>query len=602
MLLKIVPIVVLLLAGSHAHAQAAYVQQRPGAPYPNIHVYSDSPTQWDRVGETDDGLTFYVDARGHCPDHWKSQTNSYLKVVSGSQDVAHANLRVSEHHQNYGPDHGQGWEQHTLTGTYVNPQSPNSSPVAVCNAQLAARSAGAPDPEQRRRELLATGFNVEVQRAYQAQFGLNCSDTGGGYQSSQFFRATADVYATVQCHSNPAALDVPEPPPPQRQPDPVGINSMDIWANPSASANYRGFCPKRIHFGGEIRYVLPANGNDRDVKYRYIATHGVNVFKSDVYTTKFTETGKKILKSWPLQFPLVTGGPQLSAATESEAPDVYGGTVVLEFVGNPPIHANLKPVKFNITCLKEGQLSEAVMGGENTLGSATRPREPFPTDDDGAADPWQARNTVTPNVNPNPTIPLPTPGSKDPAPQGQPEPGEEPVPDPVDPSGGIPPGAVPAQRGPTLAGSAGAAGNSSAARTNAGGPAARRMTPGSATPGAATSTATLKGGKPDLIIRSVERVPGSDRKLRVRIENVGTAPAPASRLTLFLPNGRPISVEIKPCYVTSYQIGVLDAPIPLPRTALRLQIDDAGRIPESNEGNNTYVLTGVPHGATDTSR
>jgi CARDB len=600
MLRKNLPILLLAVAGAHAHAQAVYVQQTPGAPYPIIHVYSDSATQWDRVGETQNGLTFYVGARGSCPKNWKTQHSSHLKVMSGSQNVGSAHLGINRAHQNYGPDHGQNWVEHTIDAPYVNPQSPNSDPVAVCNAQLAARSASAPDPAQRRRELLGNGFTHDFARAYEAEFGLYCADTGAGFQESQYFIAEANIYAQVQCHSNPEALEVP---PPQRLPDPVGINSMDIWANPSASANYRGFCPKELRFGGEISYKLPANGNAVDLRYRYVATHGANVFKSAVFTTRYTATGKKFLKSWELGFPLMTGGPQLSATTNSGEPDVYGGNVALEFLGNPPINANLQPVQFNVTCLKEGQFAEAVMGGENTLGAATRPRDPGFPGGNPQPDPWQ--HTVTPNVNPNPTIPLDPasiPGSKDPAPKnpGQPAPGEpaQPapgLPDPVIPSGGIPPGAVPAQQNPT---------QQMTAPTQAPNKRPPFITfPAQPTPGAATSSAAaLKAGKPDLIIRSVERVAGSDRKLRVRIENIGTAPAPASRLTLLLPNGRPISVEIKPCYVASYQTGAIDAPIPLPRTALRLQIDDNGRVAEGNENNNTYVLTGVPHGATDTSR
>ncbi len=612
MLRKLVTIAIFTLAGTRAHAQAtAWVQQTPGEEYPTIHVYSDSATQWDRVS-TQGGLTFHVDARGQCIQYYRTQNNSFVSVYADGRPFAYANLGINEDHQNYGPDHGQGWQQLVFTGTYADPRSPNSDPVAMCNSLLASSAAGAADPARRRHELLAAGLTKEIQAAYTAEFALVCREKPGRvFRDEDVGEATTDLRAKLVCHGNPAALgNIPEPePPPQRRPDPVGINSMDIWANPSASATYRGFCPKKIHFGGEIRYVLPANGNQANVRYRYVATQGENVFKSDVYKTTFTATGKKILKSWPLQFPLMTGGPQLSATTDSGVPDVYGGNVVLEFVGNPPIHANLQPVQFNVTCLKEGQFSEAVIGGDNTLGTPTRPRDPGFPGGNPQPDPWQGQQTTTANVNPNPTIPLPTPGkppgSKDPAP-GTPEPGvpepavpepgvpEPGVPEPVVPSNGFPPGAVPAQRGPTLATPQAGSGTRPRTTSSLG----RNE---SITIGGGKTESAAGGGKPDLVIRSVTRVPGNERALRVHVANVGTAPSPATQLTLFLPNRPPVHIELKPVQITSYQLGVLEAPIPLTGLTLRLQVDARGRIAEGNEANNTYVLTGVRHNAKETT-
>lgn len=518
---KLVTLTLLTVAASQVNASPwAYVQQNPEGLVPAINVHSDSATQWDRVDQSP--LTFYVDARGRCDDTWRVQYESDLDVVSGGTHVADLALNgLDWNNQSYGPNHGGGWEELDGQGAYQDPDT-QAPPAAMCNQWLQQEAAASSNPAQRKRELLANGIRRIVQGAYKAEFRLVClkkRETLGFYEP-RYAHAEANLRAVVICHGNPAALDVPaaEPPapPPQRKPDPVGISSMDIWANPSASATYRGFCPKKIHFGGEIRYVLPANGNPVDLRYRYVATQGANVFKSDVYTTQYTATGKKILKSWPLQFPLMTGGPQLSATTNSGEPDVYGGNVVLEFIGNPPIHANLQPVQFNVTCLKEGQLSEVAQGGQNTLASPTRPREP-----------------------------------------------------------------------PLLPG-------------NDGAPAPSAQVGGSkqVTIGANQTEAKTPAGKPDLVIRSVTRVPGNDRQLRVQIANIGTAPSAATRLTVFPPSGAPIQVEIKPVMIKSWSTSAIEAPFPL-TGRVRLQIDAQGRVAESNENNNSYVLTGVSHSATE---
>jgi hypothetical protein len=188
--------------------------------------------------------------------------------------------------------------------------------------------------------------------------------------------ATAELSAKVICHGNPDALDVPDPPPRRVKHD-DGIHYMDIWANPASSANFTGFCPKKITFGGEVEYkVLP--GRTVNLKYRYVATSGARVIESDYFTTVYDATARKLLHSWGLDFPLHTGGLQFQSPTNSGEPDIYGGNVVLEFVGAVPYHANLQPVQFKVTCLKEGVVNPAVAGAHGTMASPSAPPGAIP--------------------------------------------------------------------------------------------------------------------------------------------------------------------------------------------------------------------------------
>lgn len=369
--------ILLVLAAAQARADdvTASTQQTPGKPFPTIHVFSDDGTAWDRVGEIEAGLSFHVDARGRCPEGFNTQPNSYLRVLSAANVVASASLDINTDNRSFGAGYGATWRQHSFKGHYAPAQGPAGRPEQLCNAWLNQELAGKPNPTLRRKQILAEGITRTVNQAYKAHFLLSCKQTSLLHGDSSDHRlAQADMSAKVICHGNPAALNVRDPPPRRVKQD-DGIYHMDIWANPSASANYTGFCPRKLNFGGEIEYkVLP--GRTVNLKYRYVATSGARVIKSDYYTTTYTSTERKNLHSWGLDFPLTTGGPQLMAPTNSGEPDVYAGNVVLEFVGAVPFHATLQPVQFKVTCLKDGVVNPAVGGSPDNFGTQTRPRDP----------------------------------------------------------------------------------------------------------------------------------------------------------------------------------------------------------------------------------
>jgi len=365
----------LVAAQTRADDWWTFVRQTPGQPYPTIHVYSDDGTRWDRVGDIEQGLSFHVDARGLCPESWRTHPNSTLGVhtkAPANQLVSQASLNLNTELRSYGPNSGAGWQVHNFKGPYV-PPAYEPPPDQMCNTWLGNELVGVANPDQKRKQLLANGITKTLNGRYTATFNLWCQANNGAKKSKSL---TTDITAKVVCHGNPAALNVPDPPARREKTD-DGIYFMDIWANPASSANYKGFCPKKITFGGEIEYkVLP--GRTVNLKYRYVARRGATVITSDYFTTVYNTTARKNLHSWGLDFPLHSDGPQIAAPTNAGTPDVYGGNVVLEFVGAVPFHANLQPVQFNVTCLKEGTVNPAVSGVPGNMTAPAKPREMLP--------------------------------------------------------------------------------------------------------------------------------------------------------------------------------------------------------------------------------
>jgi hypothetical protein len=151
---------------------------------------------------------------------------------------------------------------------------------------------------------------------------------------------------------------------------------MRVWVNPAKDANFTGFCPTKLHFGGEIDYLLPPSGNTVNLSYHYFAKIGTRVIKSEKFTTVFSASGKRNLHSWPLTFPLAPEGPSYQAPSPANQPDVFSGYVALEFVGAVQIHANLKPAPFKVTCIKEAAVA-VPLGGAGQVAAPSKPVEIF---------------------------------------------------------------------------------------------------------------------------------------------------------------------------------------------------------------------------------
>ena len=373
-------IVLAMFAVSEAMADSwVFVRQTPGKPFPTIHVYSDNGTKWDRVGQLEAGLEFNIDARGRCEQDANTQNGSSLVVKSGDQEVATANLAIDQGNRSFGPDHGQGWRTLNFKGNYVRPQPVTMSPAEMCNNWAATTAEAAPNPFKRRQEMLAEGFSRDVNNAYTARFTLQCKrKDSAGFEHLSFPTESTAVRAKVVCHGNPDALQVPEPAPPPARREKVeqGIQQMRVWVNPSKDANFTGFCPTKLHFGGEIDYLLPPSGNTVNLSYHYFAKIGTRVIKSERFTTVFDASGKRNLHSWALSFPIAPEGPSYQAPAPANQPDVFGGYVALEFVGAVQIHANLQPAQFKVTCIKEAKVA-VPLGGTGQVAAPSKPPEIF---------------------------------------------------------------------------------------------------------------------------------------------------------------------------------------------------------------------------------
>jgi len=397
-------VLVALGAATNAGAQA-WIRQTPAKPLPKIHAFTDDGVTWNRVGH--EPRDFYIDARGKCDEKWHTDGSSVLVVSSHGEDFTQANLHIDEDHRNYGPDHGNDWEHLRFSGPYRQPQNPANSPTQVCKDTASARAGNGPDRFERLTKLRAEGFEIALPRAYTSTFYLWCKPNQkvGFPPPPQRSEASVDVAATLVCHGNPKARDVLPPPPP---PLPPGIASMHLFVNPSAEATWTGFCPKTLHVGGEMGYKLPDDGQAVNVSYRYVATRGAQVIRSDAFTTTFTASGTKNLHIFNLDFPFSTGSPSFKAPTNVDQPDVYKGSVVLEFIGNPAIHATLVPLTFDVTCLKKGKVV-APLGGTGNLASPMAPIDPvvpngsgLPPIQHGTSQLPQLPNYVLRSVTPTP--------------------------------------------------------------------------------------------------------------------------------------------------------------------------------------------------------
>jgi hypothetical protein len=97
---------------------------------------------------------------------------------------------------------------------------------------------------------------------------------------------------------------------------------------------------------------------------------------------------------------------------------------------------------------------------------------------------------------------------------------------------------------------------------------------------------------PDLVIRQVVAVAGSDKKLRAHIVNVGSADAGACNLLLFAQhNGQTVK---RGTYVNAIAKGKdlwvevnNDSPVAA-ASSISMRVDDPNRVKESNELNNSY--------------
>ncbi|MEO8062663.1 MAG: CARDB domain-containing protein [Pseudomonadota bacterium] len=350
------------------------VRQQPNKAIPVIEVFSSDGTHWDTVANEGSSTAYYLQVRGQCAEKMHLDELELSVQKFPGPVIATVDLPANSEHRSYGADHGQQWVDHKLTGTYQAPQAPAKAPAQICNDYLQQSTQGSSDPAAARFALLQSGFERRVVNAYTARFHMVClANSNVGFHEPAFAGAEAPVDAKVVCRGVPKP---PKPPKPAtRTPVQPGITGMRLFDNPTGSANFVGFCPKNLHVGTEMIYKLAANA-PAQVKYRYVATAGAKVIKSDTFTTQFAASGEKYLHAWTLPFPLASSGPTFTGATPDNEPTTVTGSIVLEFDDNPPIHANLKALPFSVKCLTKGTVI-APVANTDSLAVAEKPRDPI---------------------------------------------------------------------------------------------------------------------------------------------------------------------------------------------------------------------------------
>ena len=355
----------------------AEVRQQPNESIPAIEVFSSNGTHWDTVANQGSTTAYHLQVRGQCAEKMHLDELELSVQKDQAEIVATLDLPANSEHRSYGGNHGQQWVDHILTGPYEAPQLPAKSPAQICNDYLQQSTQGSSNPANARLALLESGFERRVVNAYTGHFHMVClANAKLGFHEPTFLEVEAPLDAKVVCHGVPKP---PKPPKPvTRTPVGPGITGMRLFDNPTGSAKFVGFCPKNLHVGTEMTYKLPSNAPVQ-VKYRYVATAGAKVIKSDTFSTQFSASGDKILHSWTLPFPLASSGPTFTSGLPDNEPQTVAGSIVLEFDGNPPIHANLKALPFSVKCITQGTVI-APVADTDSLAVAEKPRDPIDLD------------------------------------------------------------------------------------------------------------------------------------------------------------------------------------------------------------------------------
>ena len=226
----------------------------------------------------------------------------------------------------------------TLKGVEI----PN--PVATCNQDLETFIAG------KQHGKAQQGWSRRYDQALPVKMTLRCQSEdkkkfGGFVDPGDITEFSRTVQFPIWVHCRPAKVfqttDGSKPPA-----HGTGVRAARVWVNPKADANYRGGCPKELHFGGSIEYTA-GPGVDTAVRYRY-RTHDNET--SEVFTLHFIGSDTKNLHSWQRTFG-GGGGSRGSIAARGAGGGkrVIDGWVKLEVLDGTRIEADDR-TEFSLSC------------------------------------------------------------------------------------------------------------------------------------------------------------------------------------------------------------------------------------------------------------
>lgn len=335
-----------LACASTVTAQIDYIKAETGVYKVNQNAYGDpvpvgtAPVievrfedgNYVGVGNDGESLGFLMTVGARCSERWRLNDARAAIDVSGAQWTT---IDVDTDHRTLDD------RNLIVAGPFQMPDI-ERTPAAACNAELDRRTAQG----MSRGDLLRTGFYLRYPNAYRGTFELSCRDEGIGFKEpTQFGSATAELPVYIKCL--PAAPTTrPGPRPPTTT---LGVKQTRVWVSPAQNADYRGPCPKKLSFGGEIEYLMSSQADPVDVRYRYITDDGD---QSPVYTTTFTQAGKKNVHFWQHEFAPPAAQVTVTAGAPGDQPRVVDGWVALEVVSPKPKdpQAGTAKTSFKLTC------------------------------------------------------------------------------------------------------------------------------------------------------------------------------------------------------------------------------------------------------------
>lgn len=167
-------------------------------------------------------------------------------------------------------------------------------PVATCNADMDAMV------KQDQHGKVQKGWARMYDDALLAELKAHCEGEpkkkGGFVEPPEIATPSASERFPVWVHCGPAAVHRVETSTSKVPAKKSGVQSVRVFVNPPANANYQGPCPKEIAFGGEIEYL---GGVPNQIRYRYRTHDGAT---SPVLSTTITRAGTTNVSYWKHEF------------------------------------------------------------------------------------------------------------------------------------------------------------------------------------------------------------------------------------------------------------------------------------------------------------
>jgi hypothetical protein len=322
---------------------------RPGTNDPEqpiIRVTAKKNKQiYDTVETSEGGLRFLFKVRGRCGKEGSKDNLDWatIKVSSYGKAAGTESFPVNKSHRSMGPNHGEGWNYHTLDYPNVHPIS---QPVQACNNEVKRRESKG----ESQAGLLQHGFNVDLGIAYLAEMNVVCMQHQPGIfvdTPSLIYKARTGLRVQLQCMPTGYVPTTGAPPRHGVHLDPP-ITNVALKAEPAEMKGHA--CPVYVGFRGQITAGENRPGNDPvKIKYRFVGDRG---FDTPFYdeTLRKGETKAVFWKRRIEALPIVGGPDKVLAPGVKPKIPIYQGWTTLEVVYPGADKKSSQKATFTVDC------------------------------------------------------------------------------------------------------------------------------------------------------------------------------------------------------------------------------------------------------------